>query len=215
MSSKFTEKNNPFSRCTKRHSQFGTFTSHASIGSSQVAFPIKVLPKDDHINFFQEERLGLPYWTMILAICVVVDESKCLDIPTWDQQHKHIFSCVSTSLCWFSPLLFIGILQSIAAGIGTFNFVREAFIVSLNSSSFGSMKNIPLNCLALSRFGFSKAHFFAFLCVSLHQTYASTYLAIHWLDERLFVSLSVSPEPRIPSGDFSFNSKFDESGRHV
>ena len=53
--------------------------SHASIGSSQIAFPIIVLPKDDHINFVQEERLGLPYWTTILAICVVVDESKCLE----------------------------------------------------------------------------------------------------------------------------------------
>ena len=50
--------------------------SHASIGSSQIAFPIIVLPKDDHINFVQEERLGLPYWTIISAICVVVDESK-------------------------------------------------------------------------------------------------------------------------------------------
>ena len=27
------------------------------------------------------EELHLPYWTMILAICVVVDESKCLDTP--------------------------------------------------------------------------------------------------------------------------------------
>ena len=25
-----------------------------------------------------------PYWTMIFAICVVVDESKCLDIPILD-----------------------------------------------------------------------------------------------------------------------------------
>ena len=38
-------------------------------------------PKDDHTDFVQEERLGLPYWTMISAICVVVDESKCLDTP--------------------------------------------------------------------------------------------------------------------------------------
>ena len=30
------------------------------------------------------EGLGLPYWTMILAICVVVDESKCLDTPIWE-----------------------------------------------------------------------------------------------------------------------------------
>ena len=54
---------------------------HVSIGLSQIAFPIIVLPKDDHIDFVQEERLGLPYWTMILAICVMVDESKCLDTP--------------------------------------------------------------------------------------------------------------------------------------
>ena len=47
--------------------------------SSQIAFRIVVLPKDDHTDFVQGERLGLPYWTMILAVCVVVDESKCLD----------------------------------------------------------------------------------------------------------------------------------------
>ena len=46
-----------------------------------MAFPIIVLPKDDRTNSFQKERLDLPYWTMILAIFVVVDESKCLDIP--------------------------------------------------------------------------------------------------------------------------------------
>ena len=56
-------------------------TSHVSTGFSQIAFPIIVLPKDDRTDSAQEERLGLPYWTMILAICVVVDESKCLDTP--------------------------------------------------------------------------------------------------------------------------------------
>ena len=39
--------------------------SHASIGFSQIAFPITVLPTDDHTDCVQEERLGLPYWTMI------------------------------------------------------------------------------------------------------------------------------------------------------
>ena len=34
---------------------------HVSIGLSQIAFPIIVLPKDDHTDFAQEERLGLPY----------------------------------------------------------------------------------------------------------------------------------------------------------
>ena len=51
-------------------------------GISQIAFPITVLPKDDRTDFAQEERLGLPYWTMILATCVVVDESKCLGVPS-------------------------------------------------------------------------------------------------------------------------------------
>ena len=37
--------------------------------------------QDDHSNSFQEERFGPPHWNMILAICVVADESKCLDTP--------------------------------------------------------------------------------------------------------------------------------------
>ena len=55
--------------------------NRAAIGFSQIAFPITVLPKDDRTDSAQEERLGLPHWTMVEAICVVVDESKCLDIP--------------------------------------------------------------------------------------------------------------------------------------
>ena len=68
MSSTYSDKINPLSRWTKRHSQFGISPSHVSIGFSQIAFPIIALPKDDRTNSFQEERLGLPYWTMILAI---------------------------------------------------------------------------------------------------------------------------------------------------
>ena len=54
---------------------------HVSIGLSQIAFPIIVLLNDDRTDSAQEEPLALPYWTMILAICVVVDESKCVDTP--------------------------------------------------------------------------------------------------------------------------------------
>ena len=32
--------------------------------NSRIAIPILVLPKDDRTDSFQEERLGLPYWTM-------------------------------------------------------------------------------------------------------------------------------------------------------
>ena len=38
---------------------------HRIIGFSQIAFPNIVLPKDDHKDFAQEERMGLPCWTMI------------------------------------------------------------------------------------------------------------------------------------------------------
>ena len=41
-----------------------------------------VLPKDDRTDSFQEERLDLPYWTMNLAICVLVDVSKYPGILT-------------------------------------------------------------------------------------------------------------------------------------
>ena len=61
--------------------QFGTFHNRVLIKLTRVAFLIIVLREDDRTDFAQEERLGLPYWTMILAICVVVDESKCLDTP--------------------------------------------------------------------------------------------------------------------------------------
>ena len=82
MSSTYTDKNNPFSRCTNRDIPNLEFSpSRVSIGFSQIAFLITVLPKDDHTDFAQEERLDLPYWTMILATCIVVDESTCLGIP--------------------------------------------------------------------------------------------------------------------------------------
>ena len=72
--------------------------SHASTGSFQIALPIIVLPKDDRTDFAQEERLGLRYWTLTSAICVVVDESTCLDIPTVEFkiicEHPSIFTWV-------------------------------------------------------------------------------------------------------------------------
>ena len=33
------------------------FPNRTSIGSSQIAFPMRVLPKDDRTDFAQEERL--------------------------------------------------------------------------------------------------------------------------------------------------------------
>ena len=54
------------------------------------------------------------------------------------------------------------------------NSLRVCFMISMNSSSSGSMKKIPRNLLAFPSFGFSIAHF----CFSLMRwTNSSTYLA--------------------------------------
>ena len=85
MSSTYTDKNNPFFYGVRMSiPNWKPSPNRVLTGFSQTAFPIAVLPKDDHTDFAQEKRLGLPYWTMILATCVVVDESKCLGIPIWD-----------------------------------------------------------------------------------------------------------------------------------
>ena len=81
MSSTYTDKHNFFHGVRISIHNWKPSPNRAAIGFSQIAFPVTVLPIDDHTDFAQEERLGLPYWTMISAISVVVDESKCLDIP--------------------------------------------------------------------------------------------------------------------------------------
>ena len=58
MSSTFTDKNHPFSRRTKNIPNLEFFPIHVSIGFSQIAFPILVLPKDDRTDSAQEERTG-------------------------------------------------------------------------------------------------------------------------------------------------------------
>ena len=63
-----------------------------------------VLPKDDCTDSVQEEQLGLRYWTMILAICVLVDESKCLDIPI-----------LEFSVIWVHPPFFTWVLADTAS----------------------------------------------------------------------------------------------------
>ena len=76
------------------------------------------------------------------------------------------------------------------------------FMVSLNSSSFGSMKKIPRNCLALSSFGFSTAHF----CFAFRFTASDICSHMHCQVLKLFVSIvSLLPDHVHPSGGLSFN----------
>ena len=60
------------------------FHNRLSEELSRIACPTIVLQKDDRTDFVQEERLDLPYWTMIWAIRVLVDVPKYLDILTWE-----------------------------------------------------------------------------------------------------------------------------------
>ena len=72
--------------------------NRALIEFSRIAFPTIVLPRNDRADFAQEERLGLLCWTMILAICVLVEVSKYLDIHTWSLIFSFIFSVIFSSL---------------------------------------------------------------------------------------------------------------------
>ena len=81
MSYTYTDKNNPFFHGVRTSiPNWKPSPNRTSIGFSQIAFPITAMPQDDRTDFAQEERLGLPCWT----ICVVVDESTCLGIPIWE-----------------------------------------------------------------------------------------------------------------------------------
>ena len=78
-------------------------------------------------------------------------------------------------------------------------------MVCLKFSSSGSMKKIPRNCLALSSFGFSMAHFVSPF-VLMHQTHASTCVARHCLGlEVVCFLVSLHPDHVYPSGGLSFN----------
>ena len=106
-----------------------------------------------------------------------------------------------------SPRQFTGVLQGIADGIGTYNFLRAAFIVSLNSSSSGSMKKIPRNCLALSRFGFSTAHLcFAFFFDASDTCFHKTGHTSSGREVVCFL-VSLSPDQAYPSGGLPFSRK--------
>ena len=63
ISSAHTDKKNPLARLTNKHTKSEICPNRVPIELSRIAYLIIVLPKDDHMNCFQEERLGLPCWT--------------------------------------------------------------------------------------------------------------------------------------------------------
>ena len=90
-------------------------------------------------------------------------------VPLWASTTQAFFVLRFPCCGGFPTCSLSFFLKGIAASNGTSNFLRAAFIVSLTSSSFGPMKNIPLTCQALSSFGFSKDTL-GYLSFSLHQT---------------------------------------------
>ena len=101
-----------------------------------------------------------------------------------------------------SPRQFTGVLQGIAADIGISNSLRAFLMMCLNSSSSGSMKKIPRNCLALSSFGFSIAHFcFALLFAASDKCFQISGHTLSGLEVVCF-PVSLSPDHENPSGGF-------------
>ena len=66
---------------------------------SRIAVPAIFLPKDDRTDFVHEEQLGLPYWTMILAICVSVDISKYMDILSLEYSISSVWADTASAAC--------------------------------------------------------------------------------------------------------------------
>ena len=80
ISSTYTDRNSFFLGLQTSSTNLKLFPIRVSIEFSQIAFPKRVLPEDDRTDSFREERLDLPRWTMISAICASVDVSKYLDV---------------------------------------------------------------------------------------------------------------------------------------
>ena len=98
---------------------------------------------------------------------------------------------------------FLRILQGIAGATGVSNFLRAFSMVSLNSVSSGSMKWIPRNFLAFSRWSFSSHHFcFSFSLACFPIVFQSSGRKWSGLDVSCFL-VSLSPDHIYPSGGFS------------
>ena len=89
------------------------------------------------------------------------------------RQYKHIWSCVFPILRQVSPRQCAVFYTALLLASEFPTFYERFFMVCSNSSSSGSMKKIPRNCLALSSFGFSTAHF----CFAL--LFAASDICIH------------------------------------
>ena len=79
LTSSNTDKNSPFLGQRRNIPSLEPFFNRVLL--SQIAVPTTVLSKDDLTDSVREERLDLPYWTMILTICDSVCVSKHLDTP--------------------------------------------------------------------------------------------------------------------------------------
>ena len=114
-------------------------------------------------------------------------------------------STIQAYLVLVPPLQFTGVLQGIAAGIGTSNFLRAFFMILLNSSSSGSMKKISRNCLVISSFGVSRAHFcFALLFAASDICFHISGHTLPGLEVVCFL-VSLHPDHVYPLGGLSFN----------
>ena len=100
---------------------------------------------------------------------------------------------------------FYTILQGIAGATDVSNFLRAFLMVSLNSLSSGSIKWIPRNSRAFSRWSFSWDHFcFPFSLACLPIDFQNSGHKWSGLDVSCFL-VSLSPDQVYPSRAFSSN----------
>ena len=120
------------------------------------------------------------------------------------QPYKHNLSCVSQFCGGFLHCSLSVICKALLPGIWTTIFLRAALTMSLNYLSTGSMKYIPLNCLALSSSGFSMAH----LCLAFF--FAASNMRPHiWTyivrTRGILFSCKSHPDHENPSGGLPFS----------
>ena len=102
-------------------------------------------------------------------------------------------------------LLFFAILLGIAGAIGVSNFLRTFLMVSLKSLSSVSIKQIPRNFRALSRWSFSFDHFcFSFSLALFPIFFQSSGHKWSGLDVSCFL-INLSQDHIYPFGGFSSN----------
>ena len=121
------------------------------------------------------------------------------------RQYKHVLSCFPQYRSRFPRGHLLEVLRGIAAGIGISNFLLLFFHKTLEFFNIRSNEEDTSTFSGIIELLVSQdSPLLLCFAVSMHQTHASTHLALHCRVLRPFVSSSVnSPDHENPSGGLS------------